>query len=389
MILGFDENFEAKIETQYPSNLSESFNLKASDLMNIYTLHRMDKNEPNFFQMEIKDFTVASFFTGFSLKHYVGVPDYAITIFFTNEEITRGESSIDFDLEGKIRRIANELLPKKDEQDFKELLRNYYVKLEKKELEPYWDEYNEDEITKLVSLPTEGVSTQSPAELEPQSQKEIDDADYYKLENEALKTEIESLELLLKEKNEKIKELSKKESVSESVDVEEWKSKYKKLEEYNEILTDNIDKLTEMSSKYNEEIKKQNTNVNELTKKVESKDTLINELTRKLEKLNKEMEVYKESKDDTVEYFQVIEVLKKENKELKQENETLKKDNEIHLESIADLKLQLREFKEKVSSDVSTQDNLSEEIIDLKKEIKVLRRERDHYKEIIKEHNLL
>ena len=389
MILGFDENFEAKIEAQYPSNLSESFNLKASDLMNIYTLHRMDKNEPNFFQMEIKDFTVASFFTGFSLKHYVGVPDYAITIFFTNEEITRGESSIDFDLEGKIRRIANELLPKKDEQDFKELLRNYYVKLEKKELEPYWDEYNEDEITKLVSLPTEGVSTPSPAELEPQSQKEIDDADYYKLENEALKTEIESLELLLKEKNEKIKELSKKESVSESVDVEEWKSKYKKLEEYNEILTDNIDKLTEMSSKYNEEIKKQNTNVNELTKKVESKDTLINELTRKLEKLNKEMEVPKESKDNAVEYFQVIEVLKKENKELKQENETLKKDNEIHLDSIADLKLQLREFKEKVSSDVSTQDNLSEEIIDLKKEIKVLRRERDHYKEIIKEHNLL
>ena len=32
---------------------------------------------------------------------------------------------------------------------------------------------------------------------------------------------------------------------------------------------------------------------------------------------------------------------------------------------------------------------LEQKVIDLKKEIKVLRRERDHYKEIIKEHNLL
>ncbi|MFX1340038.1 MAG: hypothetical protein ACFFDK_15615, partial [Promethearchaeota archaeon] len=69
MVLGFNENFEAFIEAQVPDDLSKNLNLKASDLMNIYTLHRMDKNEPNFFQMEIREFTVASFFTGFSLKH--------------------------------------------------------------------------------------------------------------------------------------------------------------------------------------------------------------------------------------------------------------------------------------------------------------------------------
>ena len=72
MILRFNENFEAFIDAQYPSDLSESLKIRASDLMNIYTYHRMKKEEPNFFQMEIKDFNVASFFTGFSSKKFVG-----------------------------------------------------------------------------------------------------------------------------------------------------------------------------------------------------------------------------------------------------------------------------------------------------------------------------
>ena len=55
MILRFNENFEAFIDAQYPSALSENLHIKVSDLMNIYTLHRMKKDEPNFFQMEIKN----------------------------------------------------------------------------------------------------------------------------------------------------------------------------------------------------------------------------------------------------------------------------------------------------------------------------------------------
>jgi len=398
MVLGFNENFEAFIEAQFPNDLSESFNLKASDLMNIYTLHRMDKNEPNFFQMEIREFTVASFFTGFSLKHYVGRPDYAITVFFSNEEMTQETSPIDYDFEGKLRKIAYDILPKKDELSSKELLKDYYVKLENQEIEPYWEEYNEDEITKLVPLPSKGISEESISEssaidLAPmatiQNNENIKDDDYYRLENEVLKTEIESLEMLLKEKSETIKELTEKEKKFESSGMEEWKSKYEKLEEYNQILTENVDKLTEITSKYDKEIKRLTNNESELQKKLESKGTLINELTRKLEKITKELEGYKETKDDAIEYYQVMEVLKKENKVLKQDNEQLKKDNEIHLDSLADLKLKLREFKQKVSSEVNAQDNLREEFIDLKKEIKVLRRERDHYKAIIKEHNLL
>ena len=396
MVLGFNENFEAFIEAQFPNDLSESFNLKASDLMNIYTLHRMEKNGPNFFQMEIREFTVASFFTGFSLKHYVGRPDYAITVFFTNEEMTQDLSPIDYDFEGKLRKIAHEILPKKEEPNFAVLLKDYYGKLENQQIEPYWDEYNEDEISKLVPLPPEGIIDENPTEASPinlappnNPQTNENEENFYKLENEVLKTEIESLEMLLKEKTEQITELSQSQNVSEGSDTADWKSKYEKLEEYNQILTENVDKLTELNSKYDEEINKLTNNKTEIQKKMDSKETLINELTRNLEKSTKELEGYRESKDDAVEYYQVMEVLKKENKELIQENQTFKKDNEIHLDSIADLKLKLREFKEKASSEISAQDTLSEELIDLKKEIKVLRRERDHYKAIIKEKKLL
>ena len=42
-----------------------------------------------------------------------------------------------------------------------------------------------------------------------------------------------------------------------------------------------------------------------------------------------------------------------------------------------------------VEKPVEKKETIKEEIFDLKKEIKVLRRERDHYKKIVKEKNLL
>jgi len=396
IILEFNENFEARIKTQFPPNFSSSFNLKASDLMNIYTLHRMDKNEPNFFQMEIKEFSAGSFFTGFSLKHYVGRPNYAITAFFSNEENNTEQSQIDFNFEGMLRRIVYELLPKIEDKNKDDLLKEYYIKLENKELEPFWEEYNEDEISQLIALPSEipietEVNNKTPekevnTKTNIHSDDEIKELEYYKLENETLKAEIESLEMLLLEK---VTEDTDKEDIYNDSTLEEWKSKYEKLEEYNQILSENVDKLKEMSNKYQEEVKKKTKDLNELKNRLDSKDTLIDELNKKIEKISKQLEEYKRNKDDALEYYQVIEVLKKESNILTQDNERLKKDNDIHLETIADLKLKLRELKDKFSSEEALQNTIKDEIIDLKKDIKVLRRERDHYKSIIKEHNLL
>ncbi len=396
IILEFNENFEANIKAQFPRDFSTNFNLKASDFMNIYTLHRMDKNEPNFFQMEIKEFSAGSFFTGFSFKHYVGRPNYTITAFFSNEEINTDQSQIDFNFEGMLRRIVYELLPKIEDENIDELLKEYYFKLKNDELEPFWEEYNEDEISQLIPLPSENpieneIDDKTPKkEAEPitdiHSDDEIKELEYYKLENETLKAEIESLEMLLLEK---VSEETDKESIYDDSILDEWKSKCEKLEEYNQILSENVDKLTEISNKSHEEINIKTKHLNELKNKLDSKDTLIDELNKKLERVSKLLEEYKRNKDDALEYYQVMEVLKKESKELNQDNEKLKKENDIHLDTIADLKLKLRKMNDKISSEEDLQNTIKDEIIDLKKDIKVLRRERDHYKSIIKEHNLL
>ncbi len=41
MILGFNKSPGAYVDTQYPSEISERLNVKTSDLMNLYALHRM------------------------------------------------------------------------------------------------------------------------------------------------------------------------------------------------------------------------------------------------------------------------------------------------------------------------------------------------------------
>jgi uncharacterized coiled-coil protein SlyX len=412
IILGFNENYEAHIVAQYPNNLSEIFNIKASDLMNIYTLHRMNKKEPNFFQMEIKNFTVASFYTGFSLEHYVGQPDYAITAVFSTDEFNNEGLPLDF--EGKVRRIAVEILNEKEKPNFNAIVENYYNKLENGELESYWDEYKQPSMRKSEKNSKESIqqivieegrekeekmgknfikseANEEKTKIESQSNDESMETSYLKLENEVLKEEIESLELIVKEKNEQIKKITTKltEFSSEKTEIGDWKSKYENLEEQNKKLINDFHKLAQEASKHKETVENQEDDIDEFNKKLATKDTLIDELTKKLENLNKKLEEFKKINEDSVENLMLLEKFKQENKTLKQELEKSNKDNNIHIDSIAKLKLEARELKEKITSTNTNQNSRDETIIDLKKEIKVLRRERDHYKEIIKEKKLL
>jgi FtsZ-binding cell division protein ZapB len=59
------------------------------------------------------------------------------------------------------------------------------------------------------------------------------------------------------------------------------------------------------------------------------------------------------------------------------------------LDTITALKLELKQLKDKLASEGTPQKRTTDRIIELKKEIKVLRRERDHYKAIVKENDLL
>ena len=88
--------------------------------------------------------------------------------------------------------------------------------------------------------------------------------------------------------------------------------------------------------------------------------------------------------------------IEKENEEIKNKNQKLeeqmikvKNDNESFLSTITHLKLELKELRENLNGEQRNKDKVKDEIIEMKKEIKVLRRERDHYKNIIKDKDLL
>ncbi|TFF98657.1 MAG: hypothetical protein EU540_07770 [Promethearchaeota archaeon] len=365
MILEFTEPSEAVIDAQHPSDLLKSLNIKAADLTNIFKAHWTENKEPIFFQMEIKDINVANFFTGFSPGRYVGRPNYGITIFLDMEE-----EGLSGDFEGMIRRLAHIILNKKeDNPDFDDMFKEFFLMLENKDLEPYWEEIEEEIEEELVN--EEAVVDEEEIDEELISEQEIveeietelktkdlengiSEDQLHKLEKEVFEEEINSLKRQLEESHEEIGKLTKKitESQFDRQEIEEIKEK-------NEVLKEEIKKLTDQFNQANEE-----------NEKLEDK---ITELMTELEEKRNEFKIELEEKENKID-------------ELNQEIEKLKSENEEHLDSITALKIDLRNLMNK---DEKAKDKLTDAMIDMKKELKVLRRERDHYKKIVKDNDLL
>jgi len=417
MILGFNKSPGAYIDSQYPHDISEKLNVKTSDLMNIYALHRMRRMEPNYLQMKIKSVSVASFYTGFSFKHYVGRPDYAITIFLSENDVLPNN------FEGMIRRIAYELLPDRDSLTFEEQFIEYFNLLKEGDLEPYWEEYIEGEGSKIATIQSnkadeekEGESGETIGVAAPIEDLSFDDQ-FDQLEKEELKEEIKELQQIINEKNEKIRELTKKltEGLEEdsmhteqiqilqaqlndaNAKVDDWSMKLADLAEKNAILMETVRKLTEMSMQQTEEMERQGRKILDLKKEIEDKVNQIENLKTKLENSEAKATQSTISEEEIEKKNEKIEKLTKEKKDLnskiadlEKELKQIKDQCNDHLETIVNLKKEIKEVKEsKASQTADEQEDLYEKIIDLKKDLKIIRRERDHYKKIVQDNNLL
>ncbi|MFW9897619.1 MAG: hypothetical protein ACFFD7_17570, partial [Candidatus Thorarchaeota archaeon] len=86
---------------------------------------------------------------------------------------------------------------------------------------------------------------------------------------------------------------------------------------------------------------------------------------------------------------QEIEKLNETNKKLKFQVLKAQRESETHLETINNLKLAQSNIQQAIDSRDAVQKQSRDEIFELKKEIKVLRREKDHYEEILKKNKLL
>jgi hypothetical protein len=129
MIIRFNKSPGAYIAHEYPMKISERLEIQTTDLMNIYAIHRMRRTDPNYNELLIKGIRMASFFTGYTLKNYVGLPDVVVTILLSDDYV------LPKDFEWILRNFALQVIPKIVGEDFQEELINSFKKLKDEEIE--------------------------------------------------------------------------------------------------------------------------------------------------------------------------------------------------------------------------------------------------------------
>ncbi len=157
-------------------------------------------------------------------------------------------------------------------------------------------------------------------------------------------------------------------------------------------LKDKISELKEQNTNLNETVKEFTKKINKLSKEVDVKKLQIIELKNTLKnqedvsEKDKEIEELMKKNEHLIEK---MELLSKETKELKENYEREIRVSSVQLNAITNLKIKIKKIKDDISSEKKSQDQKAELISALKKDVKVLRRESDHYRNIIKEHELL
>ena len=398
IIVAFNEELEASIDKQYPSNFVEFLKITPENLNDLSEYHVKRKMEPNFIQAKLNEgINIASFYSGFSFRHYVGTPNFAVTVFLSDDEQLFPE------FEGMMRRITHELLPKRDALNFDDILGKYYNMLKERELTPYWEEIIEGETNLLQGKEQEAnIDDEKEVPLEDEEQEGIEQEETDSHEIENLLKKNEELELLLEEKINKIRELTRKftdltsernQSVEELDTLkDELSEQYIKLEKWNEQITE----LNENNANLIEEVK----DLNEL---IAHKDNEIAIKDKKIEDLKQEIEDVKNIEKEAEKLLEEIQDLKTINKGLnseieRRENQLKEKSSEIekskrsssqNLDTITNLKMEAKNLKQDANNFEKEKENLTSQIFDLKKEIKILRRERDHYVKLVKDNDLL
>ena len=348
MILNLNKKSEPVVDAQYPQTICDDLGVTDSMLETVFDEQKSVRTGPNYLEMQIKrDLSVASFFTGHSSKHFIGKGDHVITVFLSDEDI------LPRNFEGQVRRIAFELLPKRKDKDFKNLFAKYYELLEKGELDAYWQE--RQEMEQDIGEKKERID-----DLAQKVSMLVSDRSEHLRNVQALKNEVNELYQKL----------------------ENWSVQMAELNEYNATLTAKTRELTKLTNNQKQELEQKNGQITKLRKIVRDKD----EIEEGAEKL---LEQIKRVKAENENLKNEIEKMNKTNKDLKFQVLKSNRERDSHLDTIRDLKLDMRNLKEQISTEGTSKSNLNEEIVNLKKDLKVIRRERDHYQKLVQKHNLL
>ncbi|MFX1314095.1 MAG: coiled-coil domain-containing protein, partial [Promethearchaeota archaeon] len=301
----------------------------------------------NYLEMQIKrDLSVASFFTGHSSKHFIGKGDHVITVFLSDEDI------LPRNFEGQVRRIAFELLPKRKEKTFEELFAKSFFLLEKGELDAYWQE--RQELEQEIGNKKEKID-----DLAQKVTSLVSDRTEHLKNVEALKSEIAELYAKL----------------------ENWSIQMSELNEYNANLTSKNKELTRLTSV-------QKMALDQKDERIIKLKTTLNDKKEIEEGAEKLLDQIKIIKSENEKLTQKIDTLNETNKKLKFQVLQSHRDVEAHLESIANLELEVKNLNNKILGITNEKKNINQELINLRKELQSVRHEHDRLQSIVKAHNL-
>jgi uncharacterized coiled-coil DUF342 family protein len=314
------------VDIQYPENVCEELEISTSGLLSLFEQHKTVKTGPNYLEMQIKrNVSVASFFTGHASRSFLGKPDHSITIFLSDDDI------LPKTFEGQVRRIAFELLPKRDEPDFLDQFVKYFELLKKGELDPYYQQILE--LTQDLSSKKERIEDLT----KKVSLLVSDRSDHLKNVN-ALKDEINEL----------------------YTKMDNWSSQMAELNEYNASLTLKIKELNQTNDQQKKELNQKDTQIIQLNNIIKEKEEIEDGAEKLLDQIKR---VKLENENLTKE----LESLKETNKNLKFQVLKEKRESDSHLEMITNLRLEIRKITSQASAENSSKKKSKDDLLEMKK----------------------
>mgnify|MGYP005849466883 CR=1 FL=1 len=370
VILSFHKKPGAFVDREYPKGISKRLGFNDIEQNKVYSLHRMRNMRPNFLFLKEKNILLASFFSGFDSKHFIGRPNQCVTIFLDKENPTIWEDILrraTFDLLPELDKVRGGDIPESGLSNdpkyeaFDNYLRDYFYKLEKGEIDPLLPGEGETgsvekstigtisdinladrdaakdlraapkvqsaqkidgkpDIELAIQAATKQMEEMEKTTLRKELQEAIEAGNKKDQEIRQLKEQIEQLKAMGVQSAEPITQTDQKlqEALKEKdLELEKWRKKVVELNEVNFINQDQILKLTEMTMMQTQE--QQN-----LMNKVQQMKKELEETKAKLDTLNSGInQASVEEKTLLIENMKVeVESLKEKNKELflKQKN---------------------------------------------------------------------
>lgn len=345
MLISFQKTTGAYLDVEYPKGLTKQLGFTPADVNVPYSINRMNNMKPMFNYIKVNNVMVASFYSGFDFNDYIGHPDKCLYLILDNENPNK--------FEGILIRLATDILPKFKEIDpICTLLdrKSEEYKIKFKEFEAFFEEkYHDIEQNRVIPMNIEdaeiivgkgssiktigGEHTGKAKEVEKQEvdiQKFLEDMKkkteitqaakkMEEMEKDQLRDEIKKYEIIIKDKDERIRNL--------------------------ELQIQNTASLTSQLGVTQQVMQK----IEELAQMLGEKDQELNKWKEKATEMNEKLFVHQDTIAKMTEMSMLqseeMQVLNRKNKSMADEIKTLKHDNETLKQEISILNQQIESIK--------------------------------------------